>query len=290
MLAARDLSVRLPGRTLLREVSFSVAAGETVAVLGENGAGKTTLLKMLAGDRPPPRARVEGEVMLAGRPVTSWPLAQRARLRAVLPQRSELAFSFCAREVAAFGRYAVGNPGARSSWLAGDDYAVADAALQLTDALHLAHRDVTTLSGGEQARVQLAAVFAQLWEASCGQSRFLLLDEPTAALDLAHQHHLLAAARSFAAARGIGIVAVLHALNLAAQYADRVVVLLNGTVLCSGPPEQVLDEERIGAAFAVRAAVLRHPLIDCALIASAARSAATGPRPRGSAMPAIRRD
>jgi iron complex transport system ATP-binding protein len=243
-------------------------------VLGENGAGKTTLLKTLAGDRPPARARVEGEVLLAGRPVHAWSLRERARLRAVLPQRSEIAFAFTARETAAFGRYAVGDiaPPAFGRRRSESD-SIVDAALQLTDALHLAHRDVTTLSGGEQARVHLAAVFAQLWERECEQPRFLLLDEPTAALDLAHQHHLLATAREFARARSIGIVAILHDLNLAAMYADRVMILLRGEVLAQGTPKDVLDVAVIRDGFGVAARVLAHPLTASALIATAARSA-----------------
>jgi iron complex transport system ATP-binding protein len=276
MLSAHGLTVRLPSRALLLDVSLAVLPGELMAILGENGAGKSTLLKQLAGDRPPPGARVDGDVMLADRQLRDWSLAERARLRAVLPQRSELAFSFSAREIAAFGRYAVGGVSGttgRGGWLSADEYTIADAALQLTDALHLAHRDVTTLSGGEQARVHLAAVFAQLWERESDRPRFLLLDEPTAALDLAHQHYLLAAAREFAAARGIGIVAVLHDLNLAAQYADRVVILLRGQVLRAGAPRDVLDAPTIGDGFAVAANVLPHPLVDSALIATAARSA-----------------
>jgi iron complex transport system ATP-binding protein len=273
MLQAEGLTVRLPTRTLLADVSLTVAPGETVAILGENGAGKSTLLKLLAGDRAPSGARVEGSVHLAGRPIGAWPLGQRARLRAVLPQRCELAFSFSAREVAAFGRYAVGGATGYGVWSRNDDFAIADAALQLTDALHLARRDVTTLSGGEQARVHLAAVFAQLWETRSEVPRYLLLDEPTAALDLAHQHHLLARAREFAASRGIGVVAVLHDLNLAAQYADRVLILLRGRVLKTGTPLEVFDVSTIGDGFAVAAAVLPHPLADSALIATTARSA-----------------
>ena len=179
----------------------------------------------MAGDRQPAGARVTGEVTLSGRLIHAWSLPERARLRAVLPQRPELAFAFNAREVAGFGRYAY-RGGLRSV----DDREIADAALELTDAFHLAEREVATLSGGEQARVHLASAFAQLWETHSAAPRFLLLDEPTAALDLAHQHQLLETAREFAVARGIGVVAILHDLNLAAMYADRVLVLLRGAV------------------------------------------------------------
>lgn len=269
MLEASNITVALRERRLLDDVSLRVAPGETVAVLGENGAGKTTLLRALAGDRQPPGAHQTGRVTLAGRPIRDWSLPERARLRAVLPQRPELAFAFNAREVAGFGRYAH-----RGGWRAPEDYGIADAALRLTDALHLADREVTTLSGGEQARVHLASVFAQLWEMDSASPRFLLLDEPTAALDLAHQHQLLETAREFAQQRGIGVVAILHDLNLAAMYADRVLVLFRGKVAAQGTPREVLQPPTIREAFSVAARVLAHPLVDGMLIATASRRAA----------------
>jgi iron complex transport system ATP-binding protein len=211
MLDARNITVALRQRRLLDTVSVNIEPGETVAILGENGAGKTTLLRALAGDRQPSGMRQSGEVTLAGRPIRAWSLPQRARLRAVLPQRPELAFAFNAREVAGFGRYAH-----HGGWRSPEDHGIADAALRLTDAFHLADREVTTLSGGEQARVHLASVFAQLWETQSTSPRFLLLDEPTASLDLAHQHQLLGR-RASSRVRGIGVVAILHDLNLAAM-------------------------------------------------------------------------
>jgi iron complex transport system ATP-binding protein len=269
MLDARNITVALRERRLLDDVSLTIEAGETVAILGENGAGKTTLLRALAGDRQPPGLRQSGDVMLAGRPIREWSLAERARLRAVLPQRPELAFAFNAREVAGFGRYAH-----HGGWRSPEDHGIADAALRLTDAFHLADREVTTLSGGEQARVHLASVFAQLWEIESESPRFLLLDEPTASLDLAHQHQLLESARGFARTRGIGVVAILHDLNLAAMYADRVVVLLRGAVIAQGTPREVLQPATIRDGFAVAAKVLPHPLIDDGmLIATASRGA-----------------
>ncbi|MEG0822837.1 MAG: heme ABC transporter ATP-binding protein [Burkholderiaceae bacterium] len=269
MLEAFSLSVTVPGRVLLSDVSLSLAPGQVLAVLGENGAGKSTLLKRLAGDAPAPGLRASGQVRLAGRRIADWPIAQLARLRAVLPQRSELAFAFSALEVASFGRY----PASRG-WLGAADLAIAHAALELTDAAHLAERDVTTLSGGEAARVHLAAALAQLWETESDRPRFLLLDEPTAALDLAHQHHLLACASEFARGRGIGVLAILHDLNLAATYAHSVLVLRGGRVLAQGTPEAVFNAATIRSGFGVAARVMPHPLIDRPLIATAALAAA----------------
>lgn len=265
MLEAYGVAATVGGRTLVAGVTFAVAPGEIVAVLGENGAGKTTLVRLLAGDRLPPRAHVDGEVRLAGRNLHAWSLAQRARLRAVVPQRPEIAFAFTAREVAAFGRYSGGG-----RWQSPEDRAIASAALGMTDAAHLVDRQVATLSGGEQARVHLASAFAQLWESECPHPRFLLLDEPTAALDLAHQHALMETSRAFARSRGIGIVAILHDLNLAATYADRVLVLHRGRVLAQGAPSVVLVPETIVAGFGVDARALRHPLTEGILIATAA--------------------
>jgi len=265
-LEAKNVTVQIDGgRALLHEVSLAVGPGELLAILGENGAGKSTLLRLLAGDRVAPRARVSGDVTIAGRRVHEWPLAERARLRAVLPQRPEIAFAFSAREVAAFGRYS-----SAGGWDAALDREIGAAALALADALHLADREVATLSGGEQARVHLAAAFAQLWEFDYPHPRFLLLDEPTAALDLAHQHALLDTSRTFARSRRIGIVAVLHDLNLAATYADRVLLLHEGCVLAHGVPADVLSPATISEGFGVAAQILRHPLTQGLLIATAA--------------------
>ncbi len=265
MLEALSLCVSVAGRALLADVALALAPGQMLAVLGENGAGKSTLLKCLAGDIPAPGLWVRGEVRLGGRRLADWPRVQLARLRAVLPQRPELAFAFTALEVASFGRY----PASRG-WLGAADLAIARSALELTDAAHLCDRDVTTLSGGEAARVHLAAALAQLWETQSDHPRFLLLDEPTAALDLAHQHHLLATASEFARGRGIGVLAILHDLNLAASYAQRVLILHRGQVLAQGAPAAVFDVDTIRSAFGVAARVLPHPLIDRPLIATAA--------------------
>ncbi len=271
MLKVDCVTVKLGSRALLDSVGVELAPGETLAVLGENGAGKSTLLRLMAGDGVPYGARLTGDVRLNNRPVRQWSLAERAQMRAVLPQRPELAFSFSAREVAAFGRYP-----SRGGWLAADDYTIADAALRLTDAAHLAQRRHDAVGRRAGAHVHQRSVFAQLWEQSAPWPRYLLLDEPTAALDLAHQHHLLATAREFAQQRGIGVVAILHDLNLAAMYADRVLVLLHGQALAQGAPVDVLQPGMISDGFGVAARVLPHPLASSPLIATAARRG-TGP-------------
>jgi iron complex transport system ATP-binding protein len=268
MLAATSLTYAVAGRALVDGISLAAAPGEFVAILGPNGAGKTTLLRLLSGELE----AQSGGVELNGLPLARWRHAQLARMRAVLPQESRLSFAFTALEVALFGRYPH-----RSGAINQADREIALAALAATDAAHLAAGDFTTLSGGEKARVQLARVLAQLWEpcriGRTRRPRLLLLDEPTAALDLAHQHATLAAARAFARGQGdVAVIAVLHDLNLAAQYCDRLVMLRAGRMHVQGTPAEVLREPLIEEVFGLPVRVLRHP--DTGLPLVAARAAA----------------
>ena len=259
MLAGRNIHVVLEGNTLLEDVSIEVRPGEVVAVLGPNGAGKSTLLKVLCGDLSPTR----GTVSMEGRPLASWDRKASARVRAVLPQQSNLSFPFRVLEVALMGR---------SPHLSGPetqrDFAIARAALEEAEVDHLEERLYPTLSGGEAQRVHLGRVLAQIWEAVEETPRYLLLDEPTSSLDLAHQHHTLAVARAFAG-RQVGVLVVLHDLNLAAQYADRVMLLKEGREVAEGPPGQVLQAETIEAVYGVPITVIPHPHGSCPLVVAA---------------------
>lgn len=265
VLAAHGLGLRqADGRMVLEPLDLRLAPGELLAVLGENGAGKTSLLRLLAGEVPASGLRPCGELCLAGRPLADWSAREQARLRAVLPQHTDLAFDFNAAELVALARHPHGDSPAEAR-------AIAAQALALTGASDFALRGLRELSGGERARVFLAAALAQLWAADDPQPRLLLLDEPTAALDLAQQHRLLATVRAFAASRRLGVVAIVHDLNLAAQYADRVLLLAGGHRLAEGPPDAVLQPGPIARGFGVRAACLAHPLAPGqALIATAA--------------------
>lgn len=263
MLSCHALSVHAGRTPLLASVDFQLAPGERLAVLGENGAGKSTLLRLLAGESPGPGLRSSGEVHIAGRRIGAWTARQLARLRAVLPQQTDLAFAFNALELVQLARYPHDETEARS-------LTIARQALRLAEAAAFEQREVATLSGGERARVFLAVCFAQLWETQVEQPRYLLLDEPTAALDLAHQHHLLDTARRFANERGLGLLAILHDLNLAAQYADRLLLLRQGRLLAQGRPDEVLTAERIAQGFGVSSCILAHPLRPGLLVATAA--------------------
>ncbi|WBU37059.1 heme ABC transporter ATP-binding protein [Homoserinibacter sp. YIM 151385] len=222
---ARGIVVRRGGRVVLDGADLVLRPGELLAVVGPNGSGKSTLLEVLAGDRAPEA----GEVLLDGMPLAGVAVPERARRRAVMTQHQRVAFAFRVREVVAL---------ARAPWRgrpesAGDERAVAEG-LARADAEHLAERAVTELSGGEGARVALARALAQ-------ESPTILLDEPTASLDLAHQEAVLGVLRA-AARAGSAVLVVLHDLDAAAAYADRIAILSGGRIVADGPPAEALDE------------------------------------------------
>jgi len=239
MLQAIGIEVRARTKTLLRDVSLEVAPGEFVAIIGPNGAGKSTLLNALAGDRP----LSSGEILLDGRPFGQWSKLELARRRAVLPQHSAVAFDFTGLQIAMLGLLAF-----RGILSERQMQALAEQALTETEALAFADRPYTVLSGGERQRIQLARVLGQC-DADPSATPFLLLDEPITGLDLSHQHAALASARR-RADRGLGVLAVLHDLNMAARYADRVGIVEDGRVTNLGPTRETLDPDRLSRVFA----------------------------------------
>nr|WP_216645820.1 heme ABC transporter ATP-binding protein [Isoptericola halotolerans] len=249
MLTVRGAGVRIGDATLLDGVDVAVRTGEVLVVVGPNGAGKSTLLSVLAGDRAPDAGTVtwQGEPLAAVRP------GELARRRAVLLQENRVAFPFRVVDVVRMGRA----PWEGSSSADRDDAVVA-AALAAADVTHLAARRFPTLSGGEKARVSLARVLAQ-------EARLLLLDEPTAALDVKHQTRVLAQARRHADAGGAAVV-VLHDLPLAAAWADRVVVLHRGAVVADGAPADVLTSALLTDVYDHTVDVLTHPVTGALLV------------------------
>ena len=243
LLDAADVHVRLGRSDVLRGVDLTVGRGELVAVVGPNGAGKSTLVAVLAGDVTPER----GTVTLDGEDVARMPLAVRARRRAVLPQRVDVALPFTVEDIVAMGRapWRTGRGTGAADGAAGADHdrAAVDAAIAAADLAPLRTRRVTDLSGGELARVALARVLAQ----GCD---VLLLDEPTAALDVRHQELALGLMRRETDA-GRGVVVAIHDLDAAAAYADRLVVMDAGVVVADGTPRDVLTTVDLGAVFGV---------------------------------------
>jgi iron complex transport system ATP-binding protein len=232
--------VRAGRREILIDVSFAARAGELVVIAGPNGAGKSTLVKVVSGELQP----AAGYVHLNGIAVRGASAAALARHRAVLPQATTLSFPFTVHEVVRLGLLA---------GVAGVDAAEAQTlpqrALERVDLEGFAGRYFQQLSGGEQQRVHLARVLCQVWAPVCdGQPRFLILDEPTASLDIRHQLSILALARAYARAGG-GVVAVLHDLNVAAMFADRLVVLDHGRVAAEGTPRDVLTDALLDQVF-----------------------------------------
>ncbi|MGJ7490663.1 heme ABC transporter ATP-binding protein [Variovorax sp. ZT4R33] len=225
-----DVRVVVGAKALLPPTTARFAPGRVTAILGPNGAGKSTLLSLLGGQRTP----TEGRVLLDGQPIAAHGAPALALRRALMPQESAVAFEFSAEEIVALGRY----PHRRAP--SNDEDAIIAAAMALTDVTALAPRVLNTLSGGEKARVHLARSLAQLWAPRPdGTVRWLLLDEPTAALDLAHQHAAMRLLRE-RAGQGVGVVAVLHDLNLARRYADEVLVLDGAGAVHAGPAAEVL--------------------------------------------------
>jgi iron complex transport system ATP-binding protein len=268
---------------VLAGVSLSAGPHEIVGILGPNGSGKTTLLKVLAGLLHPD----EGRVLLDDRALAALDRRAAAARMSVVPQETQLAFDYSVLEMVLMGRYAHLGP----FELEGpDDFAAARRALRATGTDHLESRPFASLSGGEKQRVVVASALAQLDRREpaepVGPGAFLLLDEPTASLDLGYQLELLALFRQLHQARRLGILVSIHDLNLAAALCDRLVLLRDGRVLADGPTVDVLTPAHIRELYGVEAEVVAHataghPVVVPLRRANAARE--RGERPPGEA-------
>ncbi|MBT4833571.1 MAG: heme ABC transporter ATP-binding protein [Porticoccaceae bacterium] len=245
---ADNISLHLSGFDLLRNISLEVEAGAVTAIVGPNGAGKSSLLKVLTGEVTATR----GDVYLNQRELTHWPLLDRAQMLAVLPQHTLLNFPFTADEVVGLGRIP------HQTGVTKDNQIIAQA-LDLVDASYLQKRFYTQMSGGEKQRVQLARVLAQIWQPSDHGEQFLVLDEPTSAFDLSHQQLTLDIVRQLAE-RGVGVLMVVHDLNLAARCADNLVVFDGGVIAAQGKPKDILSEQLIDKVFGVKSIISQHPV------------------------------
>src|SRR5882672_2685565 len=258
MLEARDVTVLANGNTLLRQATIAARPGRILVLIGPNGAGKSTLLRVLSGELRPTR----GEALLDGRRLATYQCAELARRRAVVPQASMLAFPFTVIEVAMLG---VTVPGFAASTTAATEAGLE--ALEAVGLSALADRLYVHLSGGERQRVHIARALCQLSQPTfhAGESRCLLLDEPTSNLDLAHQSLVLDAVRR-QAERGCAVLAVMHDLNLAAALADDMVLLVRGQVAAAGPARQVLQDGLLSAAYGCDVFTNRTPGRDCPFV------------------------
>jgi iron complex transport system ATP-binding protein len=246
MISARDITFHAGSATLLHDINLSVAGGETVALVGPNGAGKSTLLKILSGELQPAR----GEVLVKEKKSGSYHPRELASHRAVLAQSITLTFPFTVEEVVRMGAGDRRTP---------DVTQKVDDALNAVDLADYRHRIMTTLSGGEQQRAHFARILVQL---AFGESEhgpgILLLDEPTASLDLRHQLDLLNLARG-KAEKGTAVIAVLHDLNLATLFASRIVMLDRGRIAADGTAAKTITDEWLEKVFRVTTAVGRVP-------------------------------
>lgn len=246
MIEVKGIVQTVQGRRVLNELSCSFEKGRMYGIIGPNGVGKSTLLHLLSGvDQPE-----QGEVLLQGRQISSYPRKRLARMMAVLQQGGLPPVGFSVREVVSMGRYPYQN------WLGGEDHdagPIIDKSLQAMGLQELEHRKMDQLSGGERQRVALAKLMAQ-------EPSIILLDEPTTYLDIGYQVQLLDTVRAWQRERELTVIAVLHDLNLASLYCDQLVVLHRGQVAASGTPEVVLTSALIEQVYDTTAAIVPHPL------------------------------
>lgn len=238
----RGICLRIGTASILDDVTLDVAYGRVLALVGPNGAGKSSLLGLLTGDVRPSA----GEILLEERPLAEWSARELSRARSVLLQSNQVAFSFTVADVVEMGRA----PWIGSDEAADDERAIRDA-VHRADVEALLDRGYPSLSGGEKARASLARVLAQ-------ETRVVMLDEPTAALDLRHQEEVLRVARDLAA-RGRAVIVVLHDLSLAAAYADEVAIVDGGRLVAHGDPHEVLTQERIERVYGTPVRVIPDP-------------------------------
>ena len=246
MIEVRQLVRQVGSRRILDQLSFDVNDGEIVGIIGPNGAGKSTLLGTLSGVIQAD----EGQVKLRGRLVSEYGRRELARWVAVLQQGGLAPAAFTVRQVVEMGRFPFQN------WLGDettDSGAIIERALEVMQLKALENRQLHQLSGGERQRVALAKVMAQ-------QPELILLDEPTTYLDIGYQMQLLDAVRDWQRREGLTVIAVLHDLNLASQYCDRLIVLQHGGLAAAGSPQEVLTTELLREVYGAEAIVLSHPL------------------------------
>lgn len=240
-----QISFRIPQRTLLFPTSLTFDAGKVYGLIGHNGSGKSTLIKLMARQTQ----LSGGSILLDGKDIAHWNQREFAKRVAYLPQHLPAATNLTACELIGMGRYAWNGLFGRQT--AADKQAIAEA-LRLTHTEKFSDQLVDTLSGGERSRIWLAMLLAQ-------QSRFLLLDEPLAALDIAHQVEVMQLVHQLSRDLGLGVVIVIHDINLAARFCDHLVALHSGKLLAQGDAQQIVNPPSLEAIYGIRLNVIPHP-------------------------------
>jgi len=246
MFEARNITVTYDDRVAVRDVSLRVAPGQLIAVIGANGAGKSTLLRALNGSV----SVTSGEVVLSDRSIGAYSRRAVARRIAVVAQEAELRFPVTVMDFILVGRYAWSNAW---GWESALDIEIVTGVLRETSLEPFAHRLMNELSGGERQRVVVARALAT-------QAQIFLLDEPTANLDLAHQATMLTLIRSRCDQANAAAVVVTHDVNLAAEFADEILLLKDGRTSAFGSPSEVLTPQRLEEVFDLRVLVDAHPI------------------------------
>lgn len=245
MINVREVSCKKGGKRILNNVSFDVRPGEIFAVLGPNGAGKSTLLNIISGyDK-----KYEGDIRINGNSVKSLSINDMAKLRSVVSQKSLLDMPFKVLDLVLMGR----TPHEKRDY--GTEEEAALEALRDVQADHLAERGYTTLSGGEQQRVHIARALLQISYASDGPPRYLMLDEPTSSLDMGRTHRLMMLLLKNCIKHSVGVLWIVHDINLASQFADRMLLLKEGSVLAAGRPESVISTSTVSELYGIEVSI-----------------------------------
>lgn len=245
MFVVQNATFAIPNRTLLQPISLEFEQGKVYGLIGHNGSGKSTLIKLLAKQQP----LSAGQILFENRPLAAWSSREFAKRVAYLPQHLPNATNLTAKELIAMGRYAWQGLFGRHS--AQDEQAIAQA-LALTHTEKFADQLVDVLSGGERSRIWLAMLLAQ-------QSQFLLLDEPLAALDIAHQVEVMELVHKLSRELNLGVIIVIHDINLAARYCDHLVALHSGKLLAQGNAHQIVNTPSLQAIYGIELNVITHP-------------------------------
>lgn len=249
MLKANNVSYKIDNQYLLNNISLEFKPGEFTVIMGQNGAGKSTLLRLLAGSLK----ATEGDISLFNKNITGFKEIELAKIRAVLSQHYEISFPVSIQDIVMMGRY----PHFKSE-PSGKDYEIIDKALSLMGIINLKNRNYDTLSGGEAQKVQMARVLSQIWDYNKNEPKILFLDEPVSQLDIQYQYFILQVARNFAK-ENIMVIAILHDLNLALTYADKIVFLKKGRLVRKFDSVNDIDKEIVNNVFDIEMENIHNP-------------------------------